>query len=100
MNEAPSRLRARTEVVANTQFRPDLRGLRTRSRRPLPRLAWDASRRGSSFATELHSISDRTAAEARSALNGDTLNWRKALALAGPAVIVSIAYVDPGNIAA
>jgi hypothetical protein len=39
MNEAPSRLRARTEGVANTQSRSDHCDVRTRSRRPLTRLA-------------------------------------------------------------
>ncbi len=45
------------------------------------------------------SLSDRTVAAARPVLAGQRGGLRAYLAFAGPAVIVSIAYVDPGNFA-
>ena len=45
------------------------------------------------------SLSDRTIAAARAALAGERAGWRAYLAFAGPAIIASIAYVDPGNFA-
>jgi manganese transport protein len=43
------------------------------------------------------SLTERTIATARAVLEGQRGGWRAYLAFAGPAVIVSIAYVDPGN---
>src|ERR1700689_5059427 len=45
------------------------------------------------------SLSDRTVAAARQVVEGQRGGWRAYLAFAGPAVIASIAYVDPGNFA-
>jgi manganese transport protein len=45
------------------------------------------------------SWSERTVAAGRAVLAGDRSGWRAYAALAGPAVIASIAYVDPGNFA-
>jgi len=45
------------------------------------------------------SLTDRTVAVARSVLAGQRRGWRAYLAFAGPAVIASIAYMDPGNFA-
>jgi len=45
------------------------------------------------------SLSDRTVAAARQVLEGQRGGWRAYLVFAGPAVIASIAYVDPGNFA-
>ena len=45
------------------------------------------------------SLSDRTVAVARQALTGNRGGWRATLAFAGPAIIASIAYMDPGNFA-
>jgi manganese transport protein len=45
------------------------------------------------------SLTERTIATARAVLEGQRGGWRAYLAFAGPAVIVSIAYVDPGNFA-
>jgi manganese transport protein len=44
-------------------------------------------------------LSERTVAAARTVLAGERAGWRAYLAFAGPAVIASIAYVDPGNFA-
>jgi len=44
------------------------------------------------------SLSERTVAAGRQALSGGR-GWRAYLAFVGPAVIASIAYVDPGNFA-
>jgi len=44
-------------------------------------------------------LSDRTIASAQAVLAGERAGWRAYLAFAGPAVIASIAYVDPGNFA-
>ena len=43
-------------------------------------------------------MTDRTVEGIRSALAGKT-NWRSPLLFAGPAVVASIAYMDPGNFA-
>src|SRR5271154_4465516 len=45
------------------------------------------------------SLSERTVAVARQVLAGERGGWRGYSAFAGPAVIASIAYVDPGNFA-
>jgi len=45
------------------------------------------------------SLSERTANAARQVLAGQRGGWRAYLVFAGPAVIASIAYVDPGNFA-
>jgi manganese transport protein len=45
------------------------------------------------------SLSERTVATARQVLAGERLGWRAYAVFAGPAVIASIAYVDPGNFA-
>ncbi|HUD87779.1 MAG TPA: Nramp family divalent metal transporter [Xanthobacteraceae bacterium] len=45
------------------------------------------------------SLSDRTLATARQVLAGDRGGWWASLAFVGPAVIASIAYMDPGNFA-
>jgi len=45
------------------------------------------------------SLTERTVATARAVLEGQRGGWRAYLAFAGPAVIASIAYVDPGNFA-
>ena len=45
------------------------------------------------------SLTERTVSVARSALTGQRRGVRAYLALAGPAVIASIAYMDPGNFA-
>jgi manganese transport protein len=49
--------------------------------------------------TERHSLSERTAATARAILMGRRRNVGSYLAFGGPAVIASIAYMDPGNFA-
>ena len=43
-------------------------------------------------------MTDRTVAGIREALGGKT-NWRSPFLFAGPAVVASIAYMDPGNFA-
>jgi manganese transport protein len=45
------------------------------------------------------SLTARTVATARAVLAGQRGGWRAHLAFAGPAVIASIAYMDPGNFA-
>jgi manganese transport protein len=45
------------------------------------------------------SLSERTVAVARQVLAGERGGWRGYSAFVGPAVIASIAYVDPGNFA-
>lgn len=45
------------------------------------------------------SLSERTVAVARQVLAGEAGGWRGYSAFAGPAIIASIAYVDPGNFA-
>ena len=49
--------------------------------------------------TRRKSLSERTVATARQVLAGQRGGMRAYLAFAGPAVIASIAYVDPGNFA-
>jgi manganese transport protein len=51
--------------------------------------------------TERHrqTLSERTVASARRVLRGEPAGWLGYAAFAGPAVIASIAYVDPGNFA-
>jgi len=45
------------------------------------------------------SLTERTVATAQAVLAGQRGGWRGYLAFAGPAVIASIAYIDPGNFA-
>ena len=45
------------------------------------------------------SLSDRTLAVADDVLAGRRRGWHHNLAFAGPAVVASIAYMDPGNFA-
>jgi manganese transport protein len=45
------------------------------------------------------SLSERTVVAARQLLTGERGGWRAYLAFAGPAVVASIAYMDPGNFA-
>jgi manganese transport protein len=45
------------------------------------------------------SLSEATVATARDCLTGRGRGWHRALAFAGPAVVASIAYMDPGNFA-
>jgi manganese transport protein len=51
------------------------------------------------IAEQRASLSDRTVSVARQVLAGQRGGWRAYLAFAGPAVIASIAYMDPGNFA-
>ena len=44
-------------------------------------------------------LSDWTLQAARDALDGRRFGWRGSVAFAGPAVVASIAYMDPGNFA-
>src|SRR5438067_4565584 len=44
-------------------------------------------------------LTERTVAAARQVLDRQRLGWRRYLAFAGPAVVASIAYMDPGNFA-
>jgi manganese transport protein len=53
----------------------------------------------SNYAGRRRSLSERTVATAQSVLAGQGRGWRSYLVFAGPAVIASIAYVDPGNFA-
>jgi manganese transport protein len=46
-----------------------------------------------------HAMTDRTALAIREALSGRRVGFRSSLLFAGPAVIASIAYMDPGNFA-
>ena len=45
------------------------------------------------------SLSEQTLATARQVLAGERRGLRASLAFVGPAVIASIAYMDPGNFA-
>jgi manganese transport protein len=45
------------------------------------------------------SLSERTVTAARQVLEGQRLGRRRYLAFAGPAIVASIAYMDPGNFA-
>jgi manganese transport protein len=44
-------------------------------------------------------LTERTVAAARQVLDSQRLGWHRYLAFAGPAVVASIAYIDPGNFA-
>ena len=44
-------------------------------------------------------LTETTVAAARQALDSQRLGWQRYLAFAGPAVVASIAYMDPGNFA-
>jgi manganese transport protein len=50
-------------------------------------------------AREAQSLSDRTTAAVREVLDGKRLGVRAILPFAGPAVVASVAYIDPGNFA-
>jgi manganese transport protein len=52
-----------------------------------------------SIAARQGSLSERTVAAAQALLTGQRRGLRASLAFAGPAVIASIAYMDPGNFA-
>jgi manganese transport protein len=49
--------------------------------------------------SERFSLSERTVAAARQVLEDRRLGWRRYLAFAGPAIVASIAFMDPGNVA-
>ena len=55
--------------------------------------------RGSPARSNPTSLSERTIAAARQVLEGQRLGRRRYLAFAGPAIVASIAYMDPGNFA-
>ena len=50
-------------------------------------------------ANRTRSLSGRAVAAAQAVLAGRPGGWRRYLAFVGPAVVVSIAYIDPGNFA-
>jgi manganese transport protein len=54
---------------------------------------------GPAIAVPPRSLSARTVAAAHAALAGRSHGWRRYLAFAGPAIVASIAYMDPGNFA-
>lgn len=45
------------------------------------------------------SLTGRTERAARAVLSGETVSWRAYLSFLGPAMVASIAYIDPGNFA-
>lgn len=47
----------------------------------------------------MSSLTDRTQRGISSVLRGDARGWRSRLLFAGPAIIASVAYMDPGNYA-
>jgi manganese transport protein len=47
----------------------------------------------------MSTISDRTQTGISAVLRGDARGWRSRLLFAGPAIIASVAYMDPGNYA-
>src|ERR1700761_2464494 len=49
--------------------------------------------------TPLHSLTERTQSDIRAALEGRRRGWRTFLPFLGPAMVTSIAYIDPGNFA-
>ena len=51
------------------------------------------------LAARKRTLSERTVAAARATLAGQPGGWSRYLAFAGPAIIASIAYMDPGNFA-
>src|SRR5271165_5299890 len=55
--------------------------------------------RGDANLTQRASLSERAVATARAALASRGYGWRRYLAFAGPAVVASVAYMDPGNFA-
>src|ERR1700756_1705866 len=71
-------------MVFLDQSRPDLVLARTRA-------FFGGSRRAP--------LPERTVAAARQVLDSQRLGWQRYLAFAGPAVVASIAYMDPGNFA-
>src|SRR5579864_203291 len=64
-------------------------------------LRWRGGAVGPSAAAAVQhaSLTDRTVAAARGVLAGERRGLSAYLALVGPAVVVSIAYIDPGNFA-
>src|SRR5690349_3965503 len=50
-------------------------------------------------AVVLHSLSERTASAGEAALSGGRVSLRGLVPFVGPAVVASIAYMDPGNFA-
>jgi manganese transport protein len=58
-----------------------------------------ALRNGATLDLRVASLSERTVASARDILAGRNHGLRRTLAFAGPAVVASIAYMDPGNFA-
>lgn len=56
---------------------------------------FETQRRAAGF----KSLTDRTESKVRDVLSGRTRGWRAMLPFFGPAVIASIAYMDPGNFA-
>ncbi|HEV2624511.1 MAG TPA: divalent metal cation transporter, partial [Xanthobacteraceae bacterium] len=50
-------------------------------------------------ATRRKSLTERTMAHTHDVLAGRPGGWRTAIAFAGPAIVASIAYMDPGNFA-
>jgi manganese transport protein len=87
-------------MAAPLQSFPDPRTLEARPSTALSRLMVVTSKKWACLGHELRAVSDRTVVEAHSALREPKVRWRKASAFVGPAVLVSIAYVDPGNVAA
>jgi manganese transport protein len=51
------------------------------------------------LSTENLNSTDQTVAQVREVLRGRRHGWRAVLPFAGPAVVVSVAYMDPGNFA-
>jgi len=54
---------------------------------------------GDTLTVEKSSASDHTVAQMREVLNGRRRGLRAIAPFAGPAVVVSVAYMDPGNFA-
>src|SRR5271155_6245697 len=62
--------------------------------------SWGFTRRTTiALASQPASLSARTLTTARAMLAGQGRGWRRYLPFAGPAVVASIAYMDPGNFA-
>ena len=47
----------------------------------------------------MQTLTERTQAGMAAVLSGDARGWRSRLLFAGPAIIASVAYIDPGNYA-
>src|SRR5579872_5774815 len=63
------------------------------------RTASDERLEAAELASRPGSLSGRTVAAAQAMLAGGHGSWRGYLAFVGPAVVASIAYIDPGNFA-